>query len=309
MPEDRQPAAHDRPALLVIGGGHMGQAILRGALAAGSLWSRPEARERVIVAEPGAEKHALLAGLGVDVRASAGDGVRALLDRGRHPGANGGDGVAAVILLAVKPQSLGKVAAEIGPLLATRLDGRPAGPGSGFLVISILAGTRAQRVREVLGPAARVVRAMPNLPAGIQQGMTALAAHASATARDAAFAARLFECVGRVVNIDESLMDAFTALAGSGPAYLFYLAEAMRKAGIDLGFAPQVADAVTRQTLAGAAALLQQSGELPAALRAAVTSKGGTTAAATRVLDDRGVMAAIEQAIVAARDRGRELGG
>src|SRR5690606_13250813 len=157
-------------------------------------------------------------------------------------------------------------------------------------------------------PNAAVVRAMPNLPARIRQGATAICLGDGAAPGDDDFALALFRGIGPLVlRIDESLMDAFTAVAGSGPAYLFYLAEAMTRAATELGFDAPAAREIVKATLAGSASLLAQSSESPADLRAAVTSKGGTTEAATTVLDNAGVMNAIVRAITAARDRGREL--
>src|SRR5690606_30719943 len=127
---------------------------------------------------------------------------------------------------------------------------------------------------------------------------------------DAAFARTLFGAVGETVDLDEALMDAFTAVAGSGPAYLFYLAEAMARAAEGVGFDAATADRLVRATIVGAAGLLDADRGRPASeLRALVTSRGGTTAAATQRLDDAGVAEAFERAIVAARDRGRELAG
>jgi pyrroline-5-carboxylate reductase len=177
------------------------------------------------------------------------------------------------------------------------------------VVISILAGMPGHRVREALGGRCRVVRAMPNLPAKIGHGATAVCMAAGARDGDDEFARRLFEGVGRlVVTIDESMMDAFTAVAGSGPAYLFLLAEAMVHAAAEIGFDEATANDIVRQTIAGAAALLSESVEAAGELRKAVTSKGGTTEAALRVLNDAGFTRALQRAVTAARDRGRELG-
>ncbi|MCH9057700.1 MAG: hypothetical protein IIB55_03625 [Planctomycetes bacterium] len=127
------------------------------------------------------------------------------------------------------------------------------------------------------------------------------------TPGDEALALRIFEAVGDVIRIDEQLMDAFTAVAGSGPAYVFYLAQAMSTAATKLGFDEAQAKQIVQRTIAGAGALLAESPDSPEALRAAVTSRGGTTAAATAVLDESSVMQAMIDAITAAHDRGREL--
>jgi pyrroline-5-carboxylate reductase len=176
-------------------------------------------------------------------------------------------------------------------------------------VISILAGTPTKVIRQLLGAGA-VVRAMPNTAARIRQSITAISAGSNTAEAQVAEAERLLGALGPTVRIDESLMDAFTALAGSGPAYLFYLAEAMTKAALAIGFDASSADQIVRQTLKGAAALLDDArSETPANLRAAVTSKGGTTEAAVRVLDDRAVMQSVVDAITRARDRGQEISG
>jgi pyrroline-5-carboxylate reductase len=199
------------------------------------------------------------------------------------------------VLLAVKPQQLGAVGAEIRE--------------SGFagVVLTILAGIPSGVVREQFGGAARVVRAMPNTPARVRLGLTGVARGAGASDSDVAFAERLFGAVGRVVRIEESQMDALTAVAGSGPAYVFYLAEAMQRAARGLGLPDAELGGVVAQTILGAAALLDEEGAEPGALRRAVTSKRGTTEAATDRLDEDGVMRSIEGAIGRACERGREL--
>lgn len=265
--------------LLFVGGGNMANAIIRGGLIAGVLIA-----SRVSVAEPDAAKRAALASMGVATFESALGGL-----------ANAPENTA--IVLAVKPQSLAVVAQEILYALGSRL------------VISILAGMPGSVVREKLGGSCRVVRVMPNLPASIGHGATAVARSAGATDADEQLALRLFAAIGPCVErIDESLMDAFTAIAGSGPAYLFYLAEAMTKAATSFGFEPAAAERIVRATLAGSGLLLETSEHNAASLRAAVTSKGGTTAAATGVLEDANAMALLQRAFDAARARGVELG-
>jgi pyrroline-5-carboxylate reductase len=280
-------AAPPHPPLAVIGGGNMAQAILRGAVAAGVLDP-----SRVAVAEPDESKRGALSTLATPI-ATAAEAISWLARAESTPGEG-------QILLAVKPQMLTAVAGEVSHALAP----------SRRIVISILAGTPTPRIQSLLGRYLAMIRVMPNLPASIGQGATAIAAGAGARDGDEQFAQRIFSAVGPVVvTTDESLMDAFTAVAGSGPAYLFYLAEAMARAATDLGFDAPTADRITRQTLLGAATMLAASGQPPADLRAAVTSKGGTTEAAISALDSAGVMATIIRAITAARDRGRELAG
>lgn len=266
--------------LVVMGGGNMARAIIRGTISA-----RVIHPDNIVVCEPESPKRALLETLGVWATASHAQAMERLAPGGR-------------VLLAVKPQSLSALAEQIRPLIA-----------SGRLVISILAGVRIETIESALGLSkGRVIRAMPNLPASVQLGMTALAVPTDTTSGDAAFVDSLFGAVGKTVRVSEELLDAFTALSGSGPAYVFYLAEAMEKAAVRAGFAPPEAGQIVRQTLLGASTLLAGSAEAPAALRAAVTSKGGTTEAAVSVLEREGVMGAVVDAILAARDRGRALG-
>ncbi|MBL0927008.1 MAG: pyrroline-5-carboxylate reductase [Phycisphaerales bacterium] len=276
---------------VVFGGGSMGSALVLGGIrsgrTAGSGW---------LVVEPDQAKHASFVAQRVEC-------VRSVAEAARR-GASGD-----VWLLAVKPQALAGLVAEIAG----------AGMDCGRLVISILAGTPTARLESLLGPGARVIRAMPNTPAQIGKGITAIALGRLATDEDAAAAIRLFEAVGGVGGgqaaggvvgpIDESLMDAFTAVAGSGPAYVFYLAEAMTEAARALGFDDATAERVVRATIVGAAGLFEGTDAHPGALRAAVTSKGGTTEAACRVLDSAGVQEVFVRALTAARDRGRELAG
>lgn len=268
------------PSIAVIGGGNMGRALVEGGIRAGVV----DAGGWLIV-EPDAGKRRAFEALGVRTIPNA-------AELGSQLGPD------SQVMLAVKPQMLGDVAREA------------AGVDWDRVVISILAGVTSAQVREALGAQARVIRVMPNTPARIGMGTTGVAIGARARAEDAALALALFRGVGPVVEVvDESLMDAFTAVAGSGPAYLFYVAEAMMRAAEQLGFAPDVADRIVRQTLAGASTLLAEDGAAPPTeLRASVTSKGGTTAAATRVLDEAGVMGVFAKALRAARDRGRELG-
>jgi pyrroline-5-carboxylate reductase len=149
---------------------------------------------------------------------------------------------------------------------------------------------------------------MPNTPAQIRMGCSAVALGRSASPGDDAFTRTLFAALGRVVTLEERLFDAFTAVAGSGPAYVFYLAEAMTKAAIHQGIGEADADAIVRSVLHGSAALLAGETSKPAAdLRAAVTSKGGTTAAAIAVMNAKGVMEAMSEAIAAGTKRGEEL--
>lgn len=272
--------------LLVVGGGNMGRAIVLGAAAAGALRG-----ERVVVLEPDQAKHDPLQAAGAFCSRSAVAAVERFcsLEMDRGPGA---------VLLAVKPQMLGEVARELRESLRT----------PERLVLSILAGVTTARLAHEIG--GRIVRLMPNTPAMIRRGITAMCAGPGATKDDLRATRALFESVGQVIELPEHLLDAFTAVAGSGPAYVFYLAEGMAAGAEAVGFSRDQALEIVRATVAGAAGLMEaEAGAEPAELRSRVTSKGGTTAAAAVVLDGRGVMAAVREAVVAARDRGRELGG
>jgi pyrroline-5-carboxylate reductase len=198
-------------------------------------------------------------------------------------------------VIAVKP---GDVAA------ATR-----AAVGAGVeRVLSIAAGVTIATLEEAAGPGVPVVRAMPNTPAVVGAGAAAIAAGAAAGEDDLAWAESILGAVGTVVRVPEHLLDAVTGLSGSGPAYVFLLAEALAEAGVLVGLPRPTAEALVRQTLLGAARLLVESGEPAEALRAGVTSPGGTTAAGLRELEAHGVRAAILDAVTAATKRSKELG-
>ncbi|MFM9994223.1 MAG: pyrroline-5-carboxylate reductase [Phycisphaerales bacterium] len=277
----------ERIPIAVIGGGTMAQAIVRGGFDAGVI-----APSAVVVADPEGPKRELFRTWGVRAVKDAGEAAAWLVQAESPAGAG-------QVLLAVKPQSFAEVAAALGPGL---------GPAR-RVVVSLMAGVPTAKVRAALGDQAAVVRLMPNLPARVGKSTTAVALGAGAQEGDDRFAVELFTAIGRTVPVAEPLMDAFTAVAGSGPAYLFYLAEAMTKAAVGVGFDRDTAQWIVRSTLAGAAALMDGTDQSPELLRAAVTSKGGTTAAAVAVLDEAEVIGAFVRAIASARDRGRELAG
>jgi pyrroline-5-carboxylate reductase len=268
------------PALAVIGGGNMASAIIEGGLAAGVLTPN-----EVLVSEPDLAKHAALTALGAKVTSNSVQVMEQLPPGGQ-------------LLLAVKPQLLKVVAEELAPLLRS---------GRWPVLISILAGTRSSTINQLLGGHLKVVRAMPNTPARLRRGMTALSLGKGASESDVSFATALFGSVGKTVRIDEYLMDAFTAVAASGPAYVFFLAQAMTRSAVELGFNESEADAMVRETIAGAGALLAATQESPSKLLAGVQSKGGTTEAAMQVLEHDHVLNSFVRALTAARDRGREL--
>jgi pyrroline-5-carboxylate reductase len=177
--------------------------------------------------------------------------------------------------------------------------------------LSIAAGKTIGSLRAGLGEAARVVRAMPNTPAAVRQGVTVCVAGPDVSAAARARCASLLAAVGEVLwTEDEALMDAVTALSGSGPAYVFLLVEAMAAAGAKAGLPPDMAMALARATVAGSGALLRRSGEPAAQLRVNVTSPGGTTAEALKILmSDIGLQPLFDAAIAAATRRSRELAG
>ncbi len=201
-----------------------------------------------------------------------------------------------VLLVAVKPGDVGAA-----------LDAARGALAPDTLVVSIAAGVPTD-VLESHVAGQPVVRAMPNTPALVRLGATAIAAGRQATAAHLDRAAELLSAVGVVVRVPEHLLDAVTGLSGSGPAYVFLVAEALVEAGVLVGLPRDVAATLAHQTLLGSATLLAGSPDGPEALRAAVTSPGGTTAAGLRALEARAVRAALADAVVAATERSRELG-
>jgi len=206
----------------------------------------------------------------------------------------------AVVLVAVKPQMMGGAL----PVLARLGGGRT-------LFVSVAAGTRIAAFEAVLGEATPIVRAMPNTPAAVGRGITAIIGNAHVTAGDLDTAEGLLSAVGEVVRLDdEGQIDAVTGLSGSGPAYVFHLIEAMAAAGVAEGLSPELSMRLARATVSGAGELAHQSDESAAQLRINVTSPGGTTAAGLAVLmdADAGFPDLLRRAVHAATERGRELG-
>jgi pyrroline-5-carboxylate reductase len=266
---------HGRTGLAVVGGGKIGEALVSG------LVRRPGAAAGIVVVERSPQRAAELVER---------HGIRAM-DLAAAAAAS------RVLLLAVKPQDVDTL---LG-LLAPHVDGD-------HLVVSVAAGVPTARIEAALPPGTPVVRVMPNTPALVDEGMSVLSAgaHADETHLDEAEA--LLSAVGQVRRVPESQQDAVTALSGSGPAYFFFLVEAMIDAGILLGLPRTLAADLIVQTALGAATMLRDSGEHPVQLREAVTSPGGTTIAAIRELERHGVRAALIAAIEAAHDRSVELG-
>ena len=258
--------------LQLVGGGKMGEALLSGLLAAG--WA--EAGELGVV-EKLADRRAALTRQFPAV---------AILEEPQKA-----DGV----VVAVKPDDVETACAAI------------AGAGAGR-VLSIAAGVTIARLERALNNDTPVIRAMPNTPALVGAGAAAIAAGSHASADDLSWADSILRAVGTVVTVPERLLDAVTGLSGSGPAYVFLVAEALIEAGVLAGLPRDVSATLATQTLLGAARLLTETGDGPEALRAAVTSPGGTTAAGLRALERAGVRAAFLDAVMAATDRSKELG-
>ncbi len=200
------------------------------------------------------------------------------------------------LVFVVKPQDMGALCDEIVAHV------RP-----GALVVSLAAGITTEFLESHLPEGCPVVRVMPNTPALVDQGMSAVAAGAHCDEAHLEEAESLLRAVGRVVRLDEKHLDAVTAISGSGPAYIFYVAEAMIEAGVFLGLPRSTATELVVQTFYGAATMLRETGEHPSVLRENVTSPGGTTVAALRTLDDHKVRAAFISALEAARDRSADL--
>jgi pyrroline-5-carboxylate reductase len=257
--------------LEIIGGGRMGEALVRGLLAAG--WQSSD----LAVVEA------------LDVRRRELAAALPALNVTAQPGPAQG------VVVAVKPDDVaGAVAAAVG--------------AGAERVLSIAAGVRIEALEAAAGGRARVVRAMPNTPAQIGVGVSAITAGSTAGPDDLDWAEDILGAVGRVVRVTERQLDAVTGLSGSGPAYVFLVAEALTEAGVLVGLTRDVAATLAVETLHGAGALLAASTEGPEALRAAVTSPGGTTAAGLRALEAAGVRSAFIDAVVAATERAAELG-
>src|SRR3954468_2860944 len=259
--------------LAITGGGRIGEALLSGLLSSG--WSdivvtsrRPE---RV------AELHERYGVEATTVNAEAVHG-------------------ASIVVLAVKPQDIDALLDDIGPLLSAKQ-----------MVLSVSAAVTTARIEKRLAEGVPVVRAMPNAPSTVHEGMAGISAGANANDTHLARAEEVLSHLGRVVRVQESAMDAITAVSGSGPAYFALLAEAMIEAGILLGLAREISTTLVVQTMLGTAKQLRDEKMHPVELRESVTSPGGTTIAAIRELEQAGVRAAFLNAIQAAMNRSREL--
>jgi len=202
-----------------------------------------------------------------------------------------------VIVLAVKPQAIDKVLSQIAGDVGTR-----------HLVVSVVAGVPGAAIEGKLPAGTRLVRAMPNTPAIVLAGATAIAAGTHATERDLDIANTIFEAVGRVVRLDESLLDAVTGLSGSGPAYVMLMIEALADGGVKVGLHRDTALMLAAQTVFGSAKLLLETGEHPGRLKDQVTSPGGTAIAGLHTLEAGGLRRTLIDAVEVATKRAAELG-
>lgn len=261
----------------MLGGGKMGEALVGGLLASG--WS---AGDLAVAEKADARREELAAAFpGLRVRAEAPEVVSG----------------AEVVLLAVKPQDVDAALGSAEPAI-----------DPGAVLLSIAAGVRIADL-EAACPGRPVVRVMPNTPALVRTGASAIAPGSRARDEHLDLAEEILGAVGTVERVTEEMLDAVTGISGSGPAYVFYLAEAMIEAGRREGLPDEVVERLVGQTVLGAATLLLESEEGPDALRRAVTSPGGTTEQAVAVLEDRSVGRALAEAVAAAARRSRELGG
>ena len=259
-----------REGLVLLGCGKMGSAMLAGWLDQGL----PPTSVWVIDPKPSA----WLQGTGVHVNAALPDSP-------------------AIVLIAVKPQMMGDALPQIAAM-------------TGAVLLSVAAGTSIASFEDVFGGDARVIRAMPNTPAAVGKGITAIVGNEEATGADLDMAEMLLSAVGQVVRLDhEDQMDAVTGVSGSGPAYVFHMIECMAAAGEAQGLAPELAMQLAKATVAGAGALAQAADETPAQLRVNVTSPNGTTQAGLEVLMDEtaGLAPLVKATVAAATDRSKEL--
>ncbi|MCX7252530.1 MAG: pyrroline-5-carboxylate reductase [Burkholderiales bacterium] len=273
MKQEPTPIASTRIAF--IGGGNMASAIIGGLIQQGLNG------DQITVVEPLPEQRARLqAQFGVRTEAAAGPALQG----------------SSLVVWAVKPQVFKQVAQDCAAQVA------------GALHLSVAAGIRSDSMAAWLG-SERIVRAMPNTPALVGQGMTGLYARAAVGAADRGLIEAVIGTTGQYLWVErEADLDAVTALSGSGPAYVFYFLEAMRQAGTEMGLSAETATRLAIGTFAGAAQLAKDASEPPEVLRERVTSKGGTTYAALCSLEDNGVKASFVKALHAAGQRARELG-
>jgi len=260
-----------RTPITFVGGGNMGAALVAGLLKAG--WP---ASLITVVETSSARRDQLIS---------------------MYPGIVTSEKIVACTagVIAVKPPAAAQTCADLAQAGATR-------------VLSIAAGIGLATLQAAAGTETAVVRAMPNTPALVGEGASGISGSSQCVLADMEWAESVLGAVGTVVRVDENLLDAVTAISGSGPAYIFLIAEALMSSAVTAGLSTDVADALVRQLLVGSARLLQQSAETPAQLRANVTSPNGVTAAAIQAFERAGIRDAIEATVQAAVSRSREMG-
>jgi pyrroline-5-carboxylate reductase len=260
--------------LAILGAGVMGETVLSGLLRAG--WHA----DQIVATDRRLERqHELTARYGIKML----ENTEAVAE-------------AETVILVVKPQDMSDLLEEIAQAIK---------PGT--LVVSLAAGVDTTFIESRLPEGVAVVRVMPNTPAQVDEGMAAISPGSHSTQDHLDRVTEILSATGRVITVPERYQDAVTAISGTGPAYLFFVVEAMIEAGVHLGLPRDTATELVVQTMLGSAKLLRETGEHPTVLRERVTSPGGTTAAAVRELEDHKVRAAFLRAMEAARDRSREL--
>jgi pyrroline-5-carboxylate reductase len=260
--------------LAILGAGVMGETVLSGLLRAG--WRA----DQIVATDRRLERqHELTARYGIKML----ENTEAVAE-------------AETVILVVKPQDMSDLLTEIAQSIK---------PGT--LVVSLAAGIDTTFIESHLPEGVAVVRVMPNTPAQVDEGMAAISPGSHSTQDHLDRVTEILSATGRVITVPERYQDAVTAISGTGPAYLFFVVEAMIEAGVHLGLPRDTATELVVQTMLGSAKLLRETGEHPTVLRERVTSPGGTTAAAVRELEDHKVRAAFLRAMEAARDRSREL--
>jgi pyrroline-5-carboxylate reductase len=260
--------------LAILGAGVMGETVLSGLLRAG--WHA----DQIVATDRRVERqHELTARYGIKML----ENTEAVAE-------------AETVILVVKPQDMSDLLKEIAQAIK---------PGT--LVVSLAAGVDTTFIESRLPEGVAVVRVMPNTPAQVDEGMAAISPGSHSTQDHLDRVTEILSATGRVITVPERYQDAVTAISGTGPAYLFFVVEAMIEAGVHLGLPRDTATELVVQTMLGSAKLLRETGEHPTVLRERVTSPGGTTAAAVRELEDHKVRAAFLRAMEAARDRSREL--
>lgn len=261
----------------LVGGGQMGEALIRGILESGLM-----SADNIMVAEPNTERcQYLKETYSIKIAGNAQELAEA----------------SNILVLAVKPQIMTPV-----------LNGYQGTITESHLVVSIAAGVSIASIEKDLGESVKIIRVMPNTPALVLAGASALSPNKHATKEDVATAMSLFSAVGECLEVDEKLLDAVTGLSGSGPGYVFTFIEAMIDGGVLAGLPRPVAESLVVQTVYGSAKLAMETGEPPAVLKGRVTSPGGTTITGLQVLEESGFRGAVMTAIEAATERSKELG-